>query len=98
MTERAFLDLCIAHVLAGERRLREREMIDKYIAEHGVTKCPAAMVAKTQAELSPEDMAEHKRRGSDPFGDIWRNEPQVKHMARASKISAAKRRLAKVLR
>lgn len=41
--------------------MTEREMIDQFIRERGVTRCPAAYVAYTHVELSPEDLAAHRR-------------------------------------
>lgn len=39
----------------------EREMIEQFIRERGVTRCPAAIVADCSAVLSLEDRAAHQR-------------------------------------
>lgn len=79
--------------MRNARPMTDRELIERFIATHGVTRCPAAFVADTHVMLSDADVAAHRRRGVDPMGDIWRKEDPHKRFGRAMKIAAAKRRL-----
>lgn len=49
----------------------DQEMIERYIREHGVTRCPAAFAVETRATLVPEDAAVHAARCLAP-GDSYR--------------------------
>ena len=70
--------------------MTEQELIARYVAERGVTRCPTACVAPTQARLSAADVEAHRARGLDPFGDIYRAENRWQRLVRLSKIARLK--------
>lgn len=67
----------------------DRAQIEKFIAERGITRCPAAAVAETSAELSTADRAAIAAR-FDAVGISWQT---IKHRTwarrKASKGGAA---------
>lgn len=58
--------------LIGGWHLNEKDLVDAFIRDRGVTHCPAAAAAPTSATISSEDVIAHGARGPDPVGDAWR--------------------------
>ena len=52
--------------------MTDADMVAAFIAEKGVTRCPAAILTPCQAAISAADAAAHVERGIDPTGDNWR--------------------------
>ncbi len=50
--------------------MTDKELIERYITERGVTRCPAAHVAPSRAVLSEADLAFHRSR-PDPTTKKW---------------------------
>jgi len=51
--------------------MSDEELVARWLAEHEVTRCPAAYGVESTAEISAEDRAAHAARGLDPTGDGW---------------------------
>ena len=54
----------------------DQELIDRFIRERGVTRCPIAFTAATTATPSLPDVEQHQARGIDPVGDAYRKKPK----------------------
>lgn len=70
----------------------DQAAIDRFIALHGVTRCPAAFAAASMATIPDADKAVHRARGIDPGGDSWRNMPASKRLSLIMRKALAKRR------